>query len=262
MKYYVVSDVHGYYKCLMTALEESGFFAEKEPHKLVVCGDLLDRGDEANALIDFMVKLLEDDKLIYILGNHEEELIKCMQEIADGDVYEIACGMSHHYTNKTWDSLLQIAKMDELNAYNEPRELLRRVRRSPFYKKLLPTCIDYYETPNYIFTHGWIPCSEEGRRPCVDFGYDPNWRDADEMGWYAARWYNGISLACRYKITEPGKTIVCGHWHTSYGHSQINESCSEWGEDADFSPFVSEGIIAIDACTARSKKVNCIVIED
>ena len=87
MKYYVVSDVHGYYKYLMTALEESGFFEEKEPHKLIVCGDLLDRGDEANELIDFMVKLLEDDKLIYILGNHEESLVECMQEIADGDVY-------------------------------------------------------------------------------------------------------------------------------------------------------------------------------
>jgi serine/threonine protein phosphatase 1 len=262
MKYYVVSDVHGYYKYLMTALGESGFFEEKKPHKLVVCGDLLDRGDEANELIDFMVKLLEDDKLIYILGNHEESFVECMQEIADGDVYEIACGMSHHYTNKTWDSLLQIAKMDMMSAYNDPNELLRRVRQSPFYKKLLPACIDYYETQNYIFTHGWIPCAEEGRKPYLDYSYDPNWRDADDTRWYDARWYNGISLACKYNILELGKTIVCGHWHASYGHSQIEKACSEWGEDAIFTPFVSHGIIAIDACTARSKRVNCIVIDD
>ena len=32
--------------------------------------------------------------------------------------------------------------------------------------------------------------------------------------------------------------------------------------DEDFSPFYSEGIIAIDACTAVSGRVNCIVIED
>lgn len=32
--------------------------------------------------------------------------------------------------------------------------------------------------------------------------------------------------------------------------------------DADFSPYYNKGIIAIDACTAKTLKVNCIVIED
>ena len=38
--------------------------------------------------------------------------------------------------------------------------------------------------------------------------------------------------------------------------------CSEYGEDADFSPYYEKGIIAIDASTANSGKVNCIVIKD
>ena len=42
----------------------------------------------------------------------------------------------------------------------------------------------------------------------------------------------------------------------------IHASGSEWGKDADFSPFEAEGIIAIDACAASSGRVNCIVIED
>ena len=58
------------------------------------------------------------------------------------------------------------------------------------------------------------------------------------------------------------KAIVCGHWHTSYGHSFIDRSCSEWGKDADFSPFSAEGILAIDASTPDSLMVNCVVIED
>ena len=37
---------------------------------------------------------------------------------------------------------------------------------------------------------------------------------------------------------------------------------TEFGEDADFSPYYGPGIIAIDACTAFSGKVNCLVIED
>lgn len=58
------------------------------------------------------------------------------------------------------------------------------------------------------------------------------------------------------------KTIVCGHWHTSYGHSKYEHKGTEFGEDADFSPYYGPGIIAIDACTAFSGKVNCLVIED
>ena len=36
----------------------------------------------------------------------------------------------------------------------------------------------------------------------------------------------------------------------------------EFENDPDFSPYYGEGIIALDACTAFSKKVNCIVIDD
>lgn len=37
---------------------------------------------------------------------------------------------------------------------------------------------------------------------------------------------------------------------------------SEFGPDADFSPYYSPGFIALDACTARSGKVNIVVLED
>ena len=71
-----------------------------------------------------------------------------------------------------------------------------------------------------------------------------------------------MELACKYGIIEPDKTIVCGHWHTSWGHSRINRSCSEWGADAIFTPFYAYGIIAIDACTAYSGKINCIAFDE
>lgn len=41
MRYYVVSDVHSYYSFLISALTEQGFFEDKEPHKLIICGGLL-----------------------------------------------------------------------------------------------------------------------------------------------------------------------------------------------------------------------------
>ena len=36
MRYYVVSDVHGYYTPLIEALTDKGFFEDKEPRKLIV----------------------------------------------------------------------------------------------------------------------------------------------------------------------------------------------------------------------------------
>ena len=168
----------------------------------------------------------------------------------------------HHYLNRTWDSLLQISEMDEMEAYRHPSELIRRVMQSSFYKTLLPACVDYYETLSYICVHGWIPCFTEGYRPYVKYKYNPDWRNADVQDWRSARWFNGMEVACKHHITEPNKTIVCGHWHTSYGHSCINHSCSEWGSDANFAPFSANGILAIDASTPNSSIVNCIVIED
>jgi serine/threonine protein phosphatase 1 len=123
MKYYVVADVHGYYSYLIKALEEAGFFDETELCKLVVCGDLLDRGEEARELVEFMMGLLKEDRLIYILGNHEDLFIQCLQEISRGEVYRIALGMSHHYRNGTWDTLLQLADMEADDAFNDPAEL-------------------------------------------------------------------------------------------------------------------------------------------
>ena len=262
MKYYVVADVHGYYTHLMRALTDAGFFSETEPCKLIVCGDLLDRGPEARELIEFMLQLLAEDRLIYVLGNHEELLVQCLQEISRGGVHRIASGMTPHTGNMTWDTLLQISEMIENDAYRFPNELVSRVSQSPLYQKLLRICVDYYETPRYIFVHGWIPCKEEGWKPYVTYTYDPEWRDGDEMQWRRARWVNGMEVGAKQCVTEAGKTIVCGHWHTSFGHSKIEGKGSEWGEDADFSPFSATGILAIDACAAVSGRINCVVIED
>lgn len=262
MKYYAVSDVHGYYTYMTEALSEAGFFSEKDPCKLILCGDLLDRGGEAKRTVEFMLRLARENRLIYILGNHEELLVQCLRDISHGGIRNIASGRSYHYQNGTWDSLLQIAEMSEDEACGAPNELVRRVTSSPFYKKLLPLCRDYYETPHYIFTHGWLPCftSENGTR--TRYRYNPKWRRAGVEEWRKARWYNGMELACKRHITESKKTVVCGHFHTSYGHSHIKHACSEWGRDALFSPFRAEGILAIDACAAYSKTINCVVIED
>ena len=263
MKYYVIADPHGFLKETQKALEDAGFFAEIAPKRLIVCGDVLDRGEEAVALTDFLMTVKRRGELIYIKGNHEDLMMQCMQEIAGRGAFEIACGMSHHYSNGTWETLLQLALMSAKRAVDDPYEFLRRVRNSTYYRELMPSMVDYYETKNYIFCHGWIPTRVSGISAYTSYEYLDGWREnATFDEWKRSRWLNGISLACEHGIREPGKTVVCGHFHTSYGHSRIRRACSEWGADAIFDPFYADGIIALDACTARSGKVNCIVLED
>ncbi len=81
-------------------------------------------------------------------------------------------------------------------------------------------------------------------------------------------WSNGIR--------EEGKTIFCGHWHTSWGHAYLHNYGVEFVDDnndptvlfpgtvwpfACFDPFIDDGIVAMDACTALSHQVNVVVRE-
>ena len=62
----------------------------------------------------------------------------------------------------------------------------------------------------------------------------------------------------------PNKTVVCGHWHCSYGNKRIGLIEEEFPtEDIEkaFTPFIQPGIIALDGCTVYSRKVNVVILE-
>lgn len=262
MRYYVVADVHGFYSELQAALTEKGFYEDKEPHKLVVCGDLLDRGCEALKLQKFILELLKKDEVILIKGNHEDlflDLINNAEKwMTKANIYS-----THHWRNGTIDAALQLTGKDLQTSVLYPEDFKLKAKNTPFYKTIIPAMKDYYETNNYIFVHGWIPCAVMGRGIGTKdtFIYEENWREQGEDRWNKARWLNGMAAAS-CGVREPNKTIVCGHWHCSYGHAELEGKGKEFDADSDFSPYYADGIIAIDACTAFSRKVNCIVIED
>lgn len=72
-------------------------------------------------------------------------------------------------------------------------------------------------------------------------------------------WGNPFDLAMK-GLNQTGKTLIFGHFHCSYPRSILNGE-SEFGDDADFSIYYGNGYIGIDACTAYSGRVNCLVIE-
>ena len=248
MKYFVTADPHGYYTILKQTLTESGFFTDSEPHKLIILGDLFDRGAEACELQGFVLDLMERDQIILIKGNHEDLFEELVTE-DHGITYR------HHVTNGTFDTAIQLTGYDMTMAGLRNYDFADAAKRTPYYTKIIPAMLDYFETDHYIFVHGWIPCIREHR----GYSYYTDWRNADSNEWKNARWFNGMDAA---QSCMEEKTILCGHWHTSYGHARYEKKGSEFGPDADFSPYYGPGIIALDACTAFSGKINVIILED
>lgn len=264
MNLYVVTDVHGFYSLLRKALEEAGFFEDQGEKKVVVCGDLMDRGRETLQMQEFMMDLLAKDMLIFIRGNHED-LMECMLCDVEENLWDFALGTSYHIHNGTWDTALALAQMTQDDAISYSSKFVAKVRSSSFMRRLIPASVNYYETEHYIFVHGWIPAKTGGMAPWAyrasHYEYFPEWREACDEAWRIARWQNGMELAKVHGVLEPGKTIVCGHYHVSWAHSKEGRG-TEYGKDAVFTPYSSEGILALDACTAHSGMINCVVIKD
>ena len=246
-KYFVVADVHSFYDEFMDALNKAGFDKANPDHILISCGDLMDRGPSPlNCLI--FVNSLPKERKILVRGNHEDLLEEC--------IARKEC-LYHDYHNGTVATIADLSYM----YYKAVDDIYKAAFNNSEYKKYRASLVDYAEVSDYIFVHGWIPCNRVGDESRNStYSFEENWKDGD---WYTARWYNGME-AWHQGVKIDGKTIVCGHWHCSYGNSKFHNDGVEWPKDgqyANFDPFIDDGIIALDQCAAISKKVNCYTFE-
>ena len=65
----------------------------------------------------------------------------------------------------------------------------------------------------------------------------------------------------RAAVADPVAVLRAGPCLSRRSRKYENKG-SEFGDDADFTPYYGPGVIAIDACTAHSGMVNCLVIDD
>lgn len=253
MKLFVVSDIHGYFLPLQAALNDAGFNEDDKDQLLISLGDQFDRGPDALKIYYYLKELEEKGKAIIIKGNHE-----CMLEnYLDGTVFS-PFNYIHNGTNETLGDFLHETKPFETwcifdniesptyadfaewikiarNEVNkEYPELLTWLRNLPF----------YYETKNYIFTHGAIDTTAE------------NWRESQD--WKHLIWDSGEFF--EKDIDKIGKTVVIGH----YGTDDLREmyNLQQGKKPYDILKRNDGKVIAIDTCTALTKRVNVLVLED
>ena len=118
IKYYVVSDVHSFFTELKTVLTEKGFFDDPEPHKLIICGDLFDRGTEAQEMQAFIMDLMAKDQVILIRGNHEDLGLDLLHNWSCKSYLQ-----RHHNLNGTVDTVCQLTGFSEREVYNKTDEV-------------------------------------------------------------------------------------------------------------------------------------------
>lgn len=247
-KFFCVSDIHSYFDEFIDALDKAGFDKDNLDHWLIVCGDIWDRGPKPIQTMRYL-KMLE--RCIIIKGNHESLLIECCERGYPG---------VHDYHNGTFDTICEIGGAVEGYSFDECCD--RTIARVGIF---LDNMVDYFETKNYVFVHGFIPVKCDDNLPLYyqkkrKFSKMDDWRNASAEQWEQARWLNGM------KTVDDGisieKCIVVGHYHTSWGRANFEDK-PEFGDSADFSPYYyKDKLIAIDACTAYSGKVNVLVLED
>ena len=247
--YFVVSDVHSFYNEMMYALVKSGFDKDNKNHIFVSLGDLLDRGPDAVKCLEF-VNSLPAERKILIKGNHE----RLMQQAIYRGYF-----MQHDYHNGTVDTAVQLTSSNNSNIF----ELMFV---NSLWNTYYDSLIDYYENDKYVFVHGWIPCElqYEGKNLFGDaISYYEEFEDWRFGKWDDACWLNGMDCWAEGVRVE-GKTILCGHFHSSWGHHFLHHEGVAMPKDIDdilnwnVKPFIDDGIICLDACTVISGVVNCM----
>ena len=173
---FVVSDIHSFYSIFKKALDEKGFDINNENHRLIICGDLFDRGKEAKELLNFLLSIPEN-RLIIVKGNHEDLIEDCLEELYNYDNIS-----EHHITNGTLDTIAQLTNYNiyDLLLGDYKADIIKNKLTNYF--NLIKRAVNYYEINNYTFVHGWIPLIRK---------YE-DLKTSDDISWKSARWSNGM----------------------------------------------------------------------
>ena len=139
MKYYITADIHGFYTEFHKTLDEAGYFTDPGPHKLLLLGDIFDRGQEAVEMQRFILSLLEQGAVILVRGNHED-LYEEMITIDEG------LPVRHHKSNGTYGTALQLTGYDPGLALIRHFDFAEAAQNTAYYRQIIPAMIDFYET--------------------------------------------------------------------------------------------------------------------
>jgi len=171
-----ISDIHGENTKFHKILKQVEY--DPKSDLLVVCGDLIDRGEDNLAIIETCMKL-QKQGAVMLKGNHEQFAQECIRDmICENPSQALQVWVNHNGGSNTYDELLLLSK-------NELKEIL-------IFLETLPL---YFASGEYIFAHA----GANTRKP-IEMNIE------DELVWME----NSFPYCPAYK----NKTIIFGHTPT------------------------------------------------
>lgn len=222
-KYFIFSDVHGNLKPLVDALESKGFEIHNDNHVLISLGDNFDRGVENLAVLGFLKYFDKINRLIMILGNHDEFLLKFLKAEDDG--------MFNIKYNGLGNTLRELAD-ENANTIEKIRSSI--LEKYPFIIELLEKMVHSYTLGNVILTH-------------AGYSFD------QDKGWYI----NNFTKTPKFinHFLDNDNTYIFGHFHVDKLNKYFFNKLSN-------DTFRYKNFIGLDANTVLSKQVNIVVFNE
>jgi serine/threonine protein phosphatase 1 len=132
MRTFVISDIHGCNEAFRRALKKINL---KKTDKLILLGDLIDRGFDSKGVLDTVLLLKEHNfNVVCLMGNHEEMLLKSIDD---------------NLTKINW---LKNGGMETLSSF-----LTKSIEKIPLkYIDFIKSFEKYYIQDKFIFVHAGL----------------------------------------------------------------------------------------------------------
>lgn len=177
---FAIGDVHGCELALRTLCEGLALTAGD---RLILLGDLVDRGPNSRGVIEYAMSLQERCELILLMGNHEEMML---QSFESRQILENWLMMGGRQTLESYDRDINKIPLSH-------REFLSRGR-------------DYFETETEIFVHANLEPGVPLEQQTVDW---LRWRHLTES---ESPHESGKRIICGHTQQPSGRPLVFDGW--------------------------------------------------
>lgn len=235
-KIFAMSDLHGCYREFMAMLDKLPIDFKED--KLVICGDIIDRGPDSKRLIDQLIKMEREhglDHVVVVYGNHED--LMCDALLYGGRKYD------------SFDLWYTQGGRETAHSYLPPEYLKPNLTEEQKYEKALFSAKDlvdqdhlvwlaslprYHVDGDYVFVHG-------GLKPDIPL------EDQKEQDLI---WIRDEFI--RSQSDFEGKKIIFGHTADSEGYYDP--------QGRPFQPIIMANKIGIDTavCPPTQNGLTCV----
>lgn len=228
MKTFVVGDIHGRHAQLQALVEMVP--RDEEADMLVLLGDLIDRGPDAPACVEYVIGLQRENpkSLICLRGNHEQMLLDFVDDKTNIWITPVTGG-ERTFEQYTGQALI-IANEQDLNdarltiKESVPAHHLEFFRSRPF----------FYEDKYAIYVHAGL---EQGKHP----------RDTSPQ---SLLWTRDMNFYKNYR----GKPCLFGHTPTPFLPLR-----GRWGRHGI---YIFHSAIGIDTGYNHQSPLSCLSLPD